>query len=277
MALTVTAQGGVLVVGRDWRPTQLKAHHSTKRGSIRTFSRASRRRLIELLSRMDITRVRTSFLTLTFAAAPTGDDAKRALKMFVMRLRRAYPEFSGVWRLEPQQRGAWHFHILAFNLPYIPQSDLQQSWSECTREKRSIVHVQLVRFGKRQLMSYASKYMAKMSDGSTSLDERAYQHSPTEDERNNPGRFWGYINRVKLPFAPLRRVHIHDVELEAQIFYVERWWRASMEHAPLTAFRCYKYPPHEILAWLVSRAALVTYDHTFTGSERFTLDNLVDF
>jgi hypothetical protein len=191
MTLTLTAQGGVLVVGRDWRPTSLRANPTTKRGAIRAFSRASRRRLIELFSRLEISKVRTTFLTLTFHAPPSADDAKRALKMFTMRLRREFPQMSGVWRLEPQQRGAWHFHILAFNMPYVDQNILQKSWTECTRERRSILHVQLVRFGKRQLMSYASKYMAKMSAEKTSLDKRAYQHETREDEGNNPGRFWG--------------------------------------------------------------------------------------
>jgi len=130
------------------------------RGVVSEFSRASRRRLIVKMERMELQKVRVTFVTLTFTACVSWDESRRALKMFLMRIRRQYPNTSGVWRLEHQERGAIHFHILFFKLPYIPQEELQKSWEECTREPKSIVHIKLI-VNKRQTMFYVSKYIAK--------------------------------------------------------------------------------------------------------------------
>lgn len=275
--LTLEAQGGVLTVRRNLKLTPLKQSRGGRRGIVTAFSRASRRRLIELFSRLDITRTRTTFVTLTFAGSPSGDEAKRALKQFTMRLRRAYPEMSAVWRLEPQKRGSWHFHLLAFNMPFLPQQELQQSWTECTGEARSIAHIQLVRFGKRQLMSYASKYMAKVTAPEPSLDNAAYQHEGTDQREKTPGRFWGYVNREALPFAPRRMAMIEDDDMENYLWYSARWITNGGTYRPLKAFRLYTYPPHELLDWIIKHSHLILFDQTNADGSPFRWTHLVDF
>jgi len=185
------------------------------RGVVSEFSRASRRRLMIRMNRMDVSRVRVTFVTLTFASIPTRDDARSAFKRFLMRIRRKYPNTSAVWRLEHQQRGSAHFHILFFRLPYIPQNDLQKVWTECTREKLSIVDIRLVK-NKKHAMAYVSKYIAKRTDGesATSLEKAAYQHD------GETGRFWGILNAEKLPYGKIRAEWL-DVDDDAIRYF---WW-----------------------------------------------------
>lgn len=126
-------------------------------------------------------------------------EAKRAFKRFSMRVRRAFPQTSIVWRMEYQERGAIHFHLLCFNLPYWSQKELQKTWEACTGESRSIVDIRLVH-GARSVMAYVSKYIAKASQTElpTSLDDVSYQHDCSEE---SAGRFWGYINKELLPLG----------------------------------------------------------------------------
>jgi len=119
---TVEAQGGVLIVRDGQRFTSQTRRPSTKRGEIARFTMSSRRRLIELTARLRVGTIRTSFLTLTFAGMPSAEQAKAAFKRFRSRLDRRFAKWSAVWRMEYQERGAIHFHLICFNLPYIPQA-----------------------------------------------------------------------------------------------------------------------------------------------------------
>lgn len=200
---TIQAQGQVYEVRRLDTATRLKRSGGGIRGVITGFSRASRRRLIDLAARLDTDNVRKTFLTLTFSGSPEPDKAKVALKRFTMRLRRAYPNFSAIWRLERQERGAIHFHLICFSLPYIPQRELQSVWEKCTDEDRSILHIKLLN-SSRAVMNYVSKYIAKGEDGSVfpSLDKPTYQHAT--------GRHWGYVNKESLPMAASWSFHVAD-------------------------------------------------------------------
>ena len=115
-----------------------------------------------------------------------------------MRLTRKFPVSSGVWRLEYQpKRGAIHFHLLVFNLPYWKQADLQNEWEACTGEEKSITDIRLLH-GARSVMAYIAKYIAKVDDSiHTSLDDGSYQHG----EDGKAGRFWGWINKKLLPLG----------------------------------------------------------------------------
>jgi len=208
---TAEAQGTLLVFRDGFKHTPMAHRAATRRGTIKTFTQASRRRLIELMARLSVSKTRATFLTLTFSGIPSTADAKAAFRRFTMRLRRRYPRVSGIWRLEYQERGSPHFHMILFDLPFIPQSSLQRAWEECTRESCSIVHIAFLRGGKRQAMYYVSKYLAKTGKPAAvgSLDKAAYQHADESDE-DEPGRFWGWINRAELPFAEWRMVEFSD-------------------------------------------------------------------
>lgn len=170
-----------------------------RRGIIRAFSRTSRLRLMRFMARLKVRKIRATFITLTFKEMVSHEYAKKAFKRFTMRMRRRFDAASAVWRLEYQpQRGAIHFHLLCFKLPFWKQAELQKEWQECTMEQMSIVDIRLVH-GARSIMSYISKYIAKVDDRpATSLDDGSYQH---EGKPVSTGRFWGYINKELLPLG----------------------------------------------------------------------------
>ncbi len=198
MKAYIEAQGSLLslrVTGFKPRPSQ----GGGRRGVIRAFSRASRRRLMRFMARLKVRKIRATFITLTFKEIVTHAEAKRAFKQFSQRVRRAFPMASIVWRLEYQpKRGAIHFHLLCFRLPFWPQKELQASWQECTGEPLSIADVRLVH-GARSVMAYVSKYIAKIDDQpTTSLDDGSYQHEGREPALS---RFWGWVNKECLPLG----------------------------------------------------------------------------
>lgn len=173
-----------------------------RRGKVKGFSRQSRNRMIFFMARLQTSKIRASFLTLTFHEFCCPKCAQKALKRFLMRLRRAFPGVSGLWRKEYQKTGRPHFHLMLFGLPFVPQSKLQEVWTDCTGEDRSIVHIKLAS-GKRSIMSYISKYMSKAVDGAelSSLEDSTYQHMPRD---SCTGRLWGWLNKANLPLGEKR-------------------------------------------------------------------------
>jgi hypothetical protein len=89
-----------------------------KRERIKEFSNASRRRFCQKLAQVDFTEWRSRGVVvhavLTYPEVyPSPQQAKVHLKAYRERLRRRYGDrvaFS--WKLEPQKRGAPHFHLL---------------------------------------------------------------------------------------------------------------------------------------------------------------------
>jgi hypothetical protein len=198
MIAFIEAQGSLLSMKvRGFKPRT--GGYGGKRGIIQTFSQASRRRLLRFMARLKVRKIRATFITLTFKEMVSHENAKRAFKRFTMRLRRAFPTSSVVWRLEYQpKRGAIHYHLLCFNLPFWKQKELQTTWEACTGEVCSIVDIRLVH-GARSVMAYVAKYIAKVDQEPTSLDDGAYQHAGEDEPPRS--RFWGYINKELLPLG----------------------------------------------------------------------------
>jgi len=195
---SIEAQGSLLSMKvRGYKSAPNK--HGSKRGIIRVFSQAARRRMMRFLARLKTRKIRATFITLTFTEVVSNERAKLVFKRFSMRLRRRFEEMSAVWRMEFQERGAIHFHILAFKMPFWKQKELQETWEACTEERRSIAHIKLVH-GAKMIMAYISKYIAKKDERSeiTSLEDGSYQH---EGRDKLSGRFWGYINKELLPLG----------------------------------------------------------------------------
>lgn len=154
---------------------------------------------MRLLARVRIKKVRATFITLTFRGYPSHAEAKRCLHAFLARLHRFAKEASAVWRIEYQTRGAIHFHLLAFDLPFWPQKELQIAWEEITGEICSRVDIRLVR-SRRGVASYVSKYIAKVNKPhrKTSLVYPPYLHGTRKWKK---GRFWGVHNKKALPLG----------------------------------------------------------------------------
>lgn len=198
MRAYIEAQGGLLLVrllGQSARPVL----GASKRGRVKSFSQKSRLRLMRLLARVRIKKVRATFITLTFKRYPSNAEAKKRLHAFLEHIRRHYPEASCVWRMEYQERGAIHFHLLCFDLPYWDWSDLLATWKAITGQDVARVDIRLVR-SRRGVQSYVSKYIAKVDrkKRKTFLVYPPYLHGLRKWKK---GRFWGIHNKKALPLG----------------------------------------------------------------------------
>jgi hypothetical protein len=131
------------------------------------------------------------FITLTYPRAWPGEwqKWKRDLDNMLHRFKRKFPHFGAVWKLEPQKRGAPHFHLLAVGVPFIAKVWLSQAWYDvvASRDPKHLAagtQVQLAR-SHRGVVSYAAKYAAKR------------QELPP-DWQEGVGRWWGVTGRDNL-------------------------------------------------------------------------------
>lgn len=190
------------------------------RKTVTKFSAASRRRLMKKFARLDV-KDGGVFITLTYPADfPSPRRAKVHLKAFFERLRRFAPGCSGVWRMEFQDRGAPHFHIFMFNLPFLEKLELQRWWGEIIGYDNVFTRIEKV-LSRRRIMLYVSKYVAKSSpESGFNLD--AYLHAgefvhPITGEISGPiGRWWGSFQTNFLPFAELVKLIVNNFTIAYQ-------------------------------------------------------------
>ena len=189
-----------------------------KRGKISRYSYRSRRRLQESFARLNKTRLhKPKMLSLTFPRHGRYSDNpiewKRLLDAFIERdLKAELPgEFFVYWKMEPQERGAPHFHLLIFSdnsktlrLIYQWRDKWKKAWYELvgSRDPNHKLFGAWVGFGKhrgrqvqnfkswRGVTCYVSKYLGKTTpDGWEGF----------KDQEGNSidyaGRFWGIYNR----------------------------------------------------------------------------------
>ncbi len=163
-----------------------------KRQKIEYLSAASRLRLLRLAASVDCQAAGglPVFVTLTYPAVYPVDPAtfKGHLEAWLKRLQRQYPRAAGIWRLEPQKRGAPHYHLLIFNHPYIDKDWVATSWYEVVG---SGIALHLTAGTSTEavasyngVLRYAAKYLAKRAEGDAPL---------------NWGRWWGRFNAAALP------------------------------------------------------------------------------
>jgi len=173
------------------------------RGKITDFSAASRVRLFDLVHRLDVTR-KPIFVTLTYGEDyPNAETAKNHLRAFLERVRRKFPIVSGIWRMEFQERGAPHFHIIFFALPFWKKEAVQAAWNEIIGDisGATFTRIEAVRSHK-MLMSYISKYIAKVDKAEKSgFISPTYLHAYQAKYGEYVGRQWGIFQRQHLPLA----------------------------------------------------------------------------
>lgn len=171
------------------------------RGEITEFSCKSRVRMMKMLARLNWKEQKPIFLTLTYPGEfPNARTAKRHLRAFLKRIWHVTQTLtSAIWRLEFQKRGAPHFHIIVFGLPFIHYEVIQQLWCQVIKsEERVFTRIEMLRSA-RQAMYYISKYMAKVEQSSfkSAVGDSGFIHVPYLAA----GRFWGVENRKLMPFA----------------------------------------------------------------------------
>ena len=166
------------------------------------FSANSRRGLMYTIASIRRDADLPCFVTITYPKTfPTPKQSKRHLKIFIQRLLRAFPALSAIWKLEPQDRGAPHYHLLVWG---VDEKELKKfvplAWHDIAGggdEYHLLFHLGLLERSKhcvslvnsfRGVWAYASKYLGK------SFDVAGWNDLHT-------GRFWGCANKEKLPFG----------------------------------------------------------------------------
>lgn len=192
-----------VALGGRWAKVKLpgtpaREHGYAPRGPITRFSKAARKRLIDLFAQIDRTAVEflPLFITLTYPAEWPSETStcKRHLDTFCKRLIRSYPHASIVWKMEYQARGAPHFHLLVWNVFYIRHAEIARDWYETVGSNVAAhlaagTRVERVRSW-HGVVYYAAKYLGKVGEA-------------VPDAK--PGRFWGIYGRAYLPVRLLVR------------------------------------------------------------------------
>ncbi len=181
------------------------------------------------------------FITLTYPAQFSADpqDWKRDLDAFLKRLKRHFRIVAVVWKLEPQERGAPHYHLLVFRLEDIPRQWVSQAWYEIVgtgraEHLRAGTRVEVIRSW-NGVMSYASKrYMGKV-----------IEHIPTWWK--NPGRFWGVSGSLPIHWYEGR---LSAVEFRNAVRVGRRWLSRKLGR------RVRVFPSMGLTLRLASHAAL---------------------
>lgn len=193
---------GKLVVASIRYASDAKPKKHGKRGTITDFSRQSRTRLFDLFHRLKI-KSKPVFLTLTYGDDyPDAKTAKNNLRAFLERIRRmpSCEQTSAIWRMEFQERGAPHFHLIFFDLPFIKKEDIQTMWSQIIDQPQPFTRIEQIR-SHNGMMFYVSKYIAKVNPSENSgFNSLTYLHAYRAKYGDEIGRLWGYFKKDLIPF-----------------------------------------------------------------------------
>lgn len=196
------------------------------RGKVQGFSRSSRLRMLRLIACVLRDAELPCFVTLTYPDKfPTVERAKRDLDVFIRRIRRAF--LAGlIWKLEPQKRGAPHYHLLVWG---VDQDELfiwvVKNWYEIAGD--GDINHKLFHQGKlpdsepcvskvdsfNGVWFYAAKYIGKVFE-------------VAEWGKQWTGRFWGVVNPKNIPFG-------EKIAVEADFYHVVKVMRYQRRFAHL--------------------------------------------
>ena len=248
--VTITVQGRLMkATTKTTRPEpDNNTKPGSKRGRVTTFSRKSRKRLLDLNATVDMRAGRHTFATLTYPdeclPVTPQDSYNDHLRPLLERFRRTYPDMAVLWRKEIKirQSGKYagmpapHYHLILYNAPFIKRDDLRKAWAQITGAN-GWEHLQIdIRriVSARQLTSYVSKYVAKKDDVDlyavwlalvgpakpallAYLDTVPYLHALMSWVGKFghmdwlPGRLWGISNKAKMPLCEKISVTLREV------------------------------------------------------------------
>lgn len=177
-----------------------------RRGEISGFSQASRLRLLKLISSLNRDALEKSFfITLTYHKTHIKHEKlKRDLKHFIQKIRRNYPEHSGIWKLEFQKRGSPHYHLLHFGgtTRYISYEWIAKGWNGIADPGNTdhlAAGTQIKGVDNAQHATwYFVEYFGKGYAGSNEFYEQF------------PGRVWGVYNRKQLPVSKVSFIPLSE-------------------------------------------------------------------
>jgi len=199
-----------------------------RRGRVSGFTVASRQRMMESVSEL-AQKALPLFAHLTYPAWWPGDWQawKKHLDTFAKRLFRKWPGASFLWKLEPQERGAPHFHLLIWGVSFIEKEWLARVWFEVVGSN-----------DEKHLHAGTRIEAAESCDGVLAYCSKQYMGKGLclPDGWEHVGRFWGICGRKNLPRA--RKVEVRILKNQAVRF--RRLLRRGLRVRAVAALRKYQ-------------------------------------
>ena len=208
-----------------------------KREKCKEFTNQSRLRMMKLFNRLRVNAMsQACFVTFTYHYGHTKNPAVlHAHRNHILtRLRQLYPGCHYVWRIEFQERGAPHIHLIFwgannFNPLIVKKNEqnLKRMWHEMA-DPNSLAHE---KYGcdirpctsHRQVFAYVCKYVSKVSDESGTKFE---------------GRRWGASTNLPCEYH-------FDFEVERKTWdYMQDRLRKKLEEAGKTGWLSEKLYEH---------------------------------
>lgn len=214
-------RGGSILKASKNRTNERKG--GGRRDKIKGFSRGSRRRLMSTIASIRLDAELPLFVTLTYPAVfPSPMEAKRHIDIFNKRMRREFPDCGLIWKLEPQERGAPHFHDMVWNVDAKrAQEFIPYAWFDIAGggdELHLKFHLGLLGNGNEHCVqqvrtwkgvwNYASKYLGK------TFEVAGWSNQWT-------GRFWSVVNRQNIPFGETELLDMTEKEI-AQLMRLQK-------------------------------------------------------
>lgn len=176
------------------------------RGLIQGFSAGARRRLMRRIAELR-SDARPLFVTLTYPGEFPVDYTmwKKHLDMFAKRFQRKFAGGAFIWRLEPQKRGAPHFHLLVYGVNFTGDNGrwFNFAWDAVVKSGDPLhaiygADVQELR-SSRGVRSYVGKYIAKKQTISQDTDTGLSADGRPFVDWLAVGRWWGIRFAHNLP------------------------------------------------------------------------------
>ncbi len=203
------------------------------RKAIRGFSNASRRRLLYLIARIKRSAALPLFVTLTYPYTfPDVKKSKKHFKAFCARLKYVCPGVGLIWKLEPQDRGAPHYHLLVWGGDLLTmRMFVPQAWYEIAGGgdyKHFLWHSGCLGHGNKECVqqvrswkgvwNYAAKYLGK------TFEVVGWEYV---------GRYWGVVNKGSVPFGEEQVIEVDMRKAQS----IQRYQRRFAFHHKKLMFR----------------------------------------
>ena len=179
-------------------------HKGGRRGRVVGFSGASRSRLCASIMSVDRTArpEKPWFVTVTYPGDWPRDPERwhAHLEALGKRILRRWPDAFAYWKLEPQKRGAPHFHLMLWGPKRKARAWLAKAWYEIVGSGDGRHYRAGTQWDRAKSWSKARSYVAK------------YMAKPAVPEDwCNPGRWWGIFGRANRP-ETIVEIHLTESE-----------------------------------------------------------------
>ena len=216
-----------------------------KRKSISKFSPRSRNNLLKKI--FALSRYPSLFITLTYPKLYPADSKewKRHLDNFYRSFKDKFPKSWFVWKLEPQKRGAPHFHLIgdlgaACNIVMLRQYIAALWYRTCDtgdiKHLKAGTQADYINDSINKIRSYVCKYVGKAE---TDCTYQEWQH---------PGRFWGIIGRKNLPPFFSTIIEVSTKEYNQIKRFVRKWLKRLSDKTRKYSARLKRIPSFFLLA-----------------------------